>query len=63
MSGSYPEWLPIVGGDPFMFFRPVFNIADTAISTGVISVAVFQNKFYDKKEEEKETAAKETEEK
>jgi len=53
MSGSYPEWLPIVGGDPFMFFRPVFNIADTAISTGVISVALFQNKLFDKKEEEK----------
>ncbi|MFQ3326453.1 MAG: signal peptidase II [Salibacteraceae bacterium] len=62
-SGSYPEWLPAVGGDSFMFFRPVFNIADTAISTGVISVAVFQNKFYDKKEEDKEAVAEETEEK
>lgn len=52
-SGSYPDWLPIVGGDPFMFFRPVFNIADTAISAGVISVAVFQGKFFDKEEENK----------
>lgn len=54
ISGEYPEWLPIWGGDPFMFFRPVFNIADTAISTGVISIAVFQGKFFDKKIENDE---------
>ncbi len=53
-SGTYPDWFPVVGGDSYMFFRPVFNIADTAISTGVISVAVFQSKFYPKQEEEKD---------
>ncbi len=51
MSGVYPDWVPMWGGEPFMFFRPVFNVADTAISTGVISVAVFQGTFFDKKEE------------
>ncbi|MBD80545.1 MAG: lipoprotein signal peptidase [Crocinitomicaceae bacterium] len=47
-SNQFPEWLPLVGGDPFLFFRPVFNVADTAISTGVISIVVFQKKFFPK---------------
>lgn len=34
-SGIFPEWFPLVGGDFFTFFNPVFNIADIAISTGV----------------------------
>lgn len=42
MKGTYPSWFPIWGGESFEFFRPVFNIADTAISTGVISIFVFQ---------------------
>ena len=44
-----------------MFFRPVFNIADTAISAGVMSVAVFQNKLFDKKEEDIEVVAEKSE--
>lgn len=53
-SGSYPEWLPFVGGQSFSFFRPVFNIADSAITTGVLILLVFQKKFFPK-EEKKET--------
>lgn len=34
-SGTFPDWVPVVGGDYFTFFNPVFNIADVAISTGV----------------------------
>jgi signal peptidase II len=34
-SGIFPDWIPIVGGDFFTFFNPVFNIADVAISIGV----------------------------
>lgn len=34
-EGRLPQWLPWVGGDHFIFFRPVFNIADAAISVGV----------------------------
>lgn len=45
-NAQYPNWIPIVGGEPFEFFRPVFNIADMAISTGVIAILVFQNKFF-----------------
>jgi signal peptidase II len=39
-----PDWMPGVGGKMFSFFDPVFNIADAAISGGVISLLVFQKK-------------------
>ncbi|AHF16370.1 lipoprotein signal peptidase [Niabella soli] len=47
----YPSWFPGVGGEPFEFFAPIFNIADAAISTGVIALLVFQKRFYKKVEE------------
>ena len=47
-NAHYPTWFPFVGGDEFEFFRPVFNIADASISTGVIAILVFQNKFFKK---------------
>lgn len=40
-----PTWVPIWGGKPFSFFDPVFNIADAAISCGVITLLLFQKKF------------------
>lgn len=40
-----PTWVPIVGGNMFSFFDPVFNIADAAISTGVLTLLVFQKKI------------------
>ena len=42
----FPKWVPIWGGDDFVFFRPIFNLADAAISTGVISILVFQKRFF-----------------
>ena len=36
IEGRYPEWIPGVGGNPFIFFRPVFNIADSSITIGVM---------------------------
>jgi signal peptidase II len=33
---TWPNWLPLVGGNQFTFFEPVFNIADSAISVGVV---------------------------
>lgn len=41
-----PKWIPIWGGEYFEFFRPIFNLADFAISTGVISILVFQKRFF-----------------
>jgi len=48
-EGYLPKWIPLKGGDYFIFFRPVFNIADAAISTGVITILVFQRRFFSKR--------------
>ncbi len=45
---AYPSWLPFVGGDQFEFFSPIFNVADMAISTGVITLLVFQKRVFQK---------------
>ena len=45
-NGSFPSWFPIWGGESFVFFRPVFNIADAAISGGVFAILIFQNRFF-----------------
>ncbi len=46
LEGNYPQWIPFLGGDSFIFFRPVFNVADSAITTGVISLLIFQRQFF-----------------
>ncbi len=53
-NGRFPEWFPIWGGESFEFFRPVFNIADTAISGGVFTLILFQNRFFPEVKEKKE---------
>jgi len=45
---TWPDWLPVLGGKEFRFFEPVFNIADTAISTGVGILIVFNKKAFPK---------------
>ena len=46
INGHFPSLLPLVGGNHFIFFRPVFNIADAAISTGVINILIFHRSFF-----------------
>lgn len=46
IDGFFPDWLPIWGGEHFVFFRPVFNVADAAISVGIASLLLFQRKFF-----------------
>ena len=41
-----PEWLPLIGGENFLFFSPIFNIADASITTGLLSILLFQNHFF-----------------
>lgn len=53
-KGHFPSWFPFVGGDDFEFFSPIFNIADASISIGVITLLIFQKKFF-KKYSHKET--------
>ncbi|MGE5384191.1 MAG: lipoprotein signal peptidase [Omnitrophica WOR_2 bacterium] len=48
-SGTYPTWIPILGGQDFQFFRPVFNIADSSITSGVLLMVLFQKQFFGKK--------------
>lgn len=43
---TWPDWVPWVGGNSFLFFRPVFNIADAAITTGVIALLLFHRDFF-----------------
>lgn len=42
----WPEWLPYVGGEYFLFFSPVFNIADSSIFVGVVVILFCQKKFF-----------------
>lgn len=37
----WPQWMPVVGGEHFIFFSPIFNFADAAISCGVIALLIF----------------------
>jgi len=46
IDGTYPDWVPFKGGQSFIFFRPIFNLADSAISVGVILILIFQNKLF-----------------
>ncbi|MGJ8658226.1 MAG: lipoprotein signal peptidase [Cellulophaga fucicola] len=45
----WPSWIPVIGGNTFSFFEPVFNVADTAISTGVGILLVFNKKAFGSK--------------
>lgn len=46
ISTHWPDWSPINAGESFVFFRPVFNIADSAITCGVISIILFQKRMF-----------------
>ena len=45
-DGRFPEWLPFWGGDHFLFFRPIFNIADSSITIGVFLILINQKRFF-----------------
>lgn len=46
VNSHYPEWFPFWGGDHFIFFRPVFNIADAGISVGIFMILLFYRKVF-----------------
>jgi signal peptidase II len=52
---TWPAWVPVVGGDAFIFFRPIFNIADSAISIGFVLLLLFYRKELSNSLEKKNT--------
>lgn len=52
---QYPSWFPIPSwrGEDFDFFAPVFNLADSSISIGVIALLIWQKKFFPAKHDTK----------
>lgn len=58
-KGFYPDWFPFWAGNEFIFFRPVFNIADASITTGIFSILLFYRNYFNehssRKKSEEET--------
>jgi signal peptidase II len=60
INTHYPDWLPFLGGEEFIFFRPVFNLADSSITSGIFLVLIFYRKFFaESTERKKEEPAEE----
>ena len=62
---TWPDWVPFVGGEPYVFFSPIFNFADSAISVGVVLLLLFYRREIGElslKKEAKESLNKDTEE-
>ena len=58
LQGQFPTWVPFWGGEEYEFFRPVFNLADSSISVGVMMMMIFQKRFFiEKPEDNKEIEA------
>jgi signal peptidase II len=45
ISTTWPDWVPFVGGEKFVFFQPVFNFADASITVGFFILLIFYNKY------------------
>lgn len=55
IQGHFPVWMPIWGGEDFIFFRPIFNIADSAVSVGVALILLFyRNQLSDQSKQKTE---------
>ena len=51
-EGVLPRWIPFWGGEEVLFFRPVFNVADSSITIGVLTILLFQRSFFSSQKEE-----------
>lgn len=45
---NWPQWLPLIGGKHFLFFQPIFNVADSSIFIGVVTILLFQRRWIKK---------------
>lgn len=41
-----PAWVPVMGGERFQFFQPVFNVADSSITVGIFAILLFYRRFF-----------------
>ena len=59
---DWPQWMPGVGGEHFLFFQPIFNVADACLTTSIIVMILFYSKYHagDKKKEEEASEEGET---
>ncbi len=46
ISGKAADWVPFIGGEDYIFFRPIFNIADAAITIGVVMILLSQKRYF-----------------
>lgn len=53
INTTWPDWIPWKGGEPFIFFRPIFNIADSCITVGALYLMIFKWKYFSEHLEEK----------
>ena len=42
---NWPQWMPMIGGNHFVFFQPIFNIADASLSVSVIVLILFYARY------------------
>jgi signal peptidase II len=47
IKATYPQWFPWRAGEDFVFFRPIFNLADSAISIGIFIILIFQKRYFE----------------
>lgn len=60
IHSHFPSWVPVWGGESFEFFSPIFNVADASISVGVITLLIFQKKFFKRHHAEEDHPVVET---
>ena len=56
---DWPQWMPWVGGSHFRFFEPIFNIADACLTTSILVLIFFYNKYLSGDKKSKEEPASE----
>ncbi|WP_044215296.1 lipoprotein signal peptidase [Dysgonomonas gadei] len=56
IDGTFPSWFPVWGGEDFIFFSPIFNIADSAITVGIFILLIFYRKTLSVSLEKKDKA-------